>query len=136
MELHGNCMKLHGNCMEFHGNCMELHGNCVELHGIARCNARNCEPIKLEITGLRESLRNYELDDETIQTSKNNQHTPQLVEPYVKVVHDRYEILVLLKTEVVGRFPNNVIGALERGKSLRSEPLKYPNLKLTLAVAF
>ena len=50
--------------------------------------------LNIEITSLKEKLRNYELDDETVQLSQNDQLTRQLVEPYIKVVNERYEIPV------------------------------------------
>ena len=96
------------------------------------CNVNECDRLKLEITGLKERLRNYELDDEIVQPSQNDELTRQLVEPHIKVVNERYKIPVPLKTDIVSTLPNNLTGALERTKSLRRKALKDPKLKLTL----
>ena len=37
------------------------------------CNANECKRHKFEISRLKERLRNYELDDETVQPSQNYQ---------------------------------------------------------------
>ena len=100
------------------------------------CNANECERLKLETTGLKERLHNHELDDETVQPSQNDVLTRQLVEPHIRVVNERYEIPVPLKTDIVGTLSNNFTGALERPKSLRSKALKDLKLKLTLSETF
>ena len=102
----------------------------------ASCNVNECDRLKVEITSLKERLRNYELDDEIVQPSQNDELTRQLVEPHIKVVNERYEIPVPLKTDVVSSLPNNLTGALERTKSLRCKALKDPKLKLTLTETF
>ena len=56
--------------------------------------------------------------------------------PHIKVVNDRYEIPVPLKTDVVNTLLNNFTGALERTKSLRCKALKDPKLKFTLTDIF
>ena len=66
-------------------------------------------------------LRDHELDDEIVQPSQNDELTRQLVKPNIKVVNERYEIPVSSKTDVVSTLPNNLTGALERTKSLRSK---------------
>ena len=100
------------------------------------CNANECEPLKLEITSLKEKLRHHELDDETVQSSQNDELTRQLVKPHIKVVNQRYEIPVPLKTDVVSTLPNNFTGALKCTKLLRRKALKDPKLKLTLTETF
>ena len=60
------------------------------------CNANECDRLKLEITSLKERLRDYELDDEIVQPSQNDELTRQLVETHIKVVNERYEIPVPL----------------------------------------
>ena len=102
----------------------------------ASCNVNECDRLKLEITSLKERLRNYELDDEIVQPSQNDELTRQLVEPHIKVVNERYEIPVPLKTDVVSSWSNNFTGALERTKSLPCKALKDPKLKLTLTETF
>ena len=47
------------------------------------CNVEECDRLKLEITSLTERLRDYELDDEIVQSSQNDELTRQLVEPHL-----------------------------------------------------
>ena len=63
------------------------------------CNANECERLKLEITRLKEKLRNHELDDKTVQLSQNDQLTRQLVNPHIKVVNSLTpKLFFLVKT--------------------------------------
>ena len=112
-----------------------LHGT-IKIGVDTSFSANQCERLKLEITSLKEKLRDHELDDETAQPSQNDQLTRQLVEPHIKVVNDGYEIPVPLKTYVVSTLPNNFTGALERTKSLWCKARKGPKLKLTLTDTF
>ena len=91
------------------------------------CNVNECDRLKLEITSLKERLRDYELDDEIVQPSQNDELTRQLVGPHIKVVSERHKIPVPLKAHVVSTLPNNLTGALERAKSLRRKALKIRN---------
>ena len=55
------------------------------------CDGCECMHLKQEIAGLKESLRNYEI-------------ARQLVESNVKVINGRYEIPFPLKMDVVTKF--------------------------------
>ena len=54
--------------------------------------------LKEENVALKQSLREYELLDEVIQPSKNDELALQLLEPNIKVVEGRYEMPVPLKS--------------------------------------
>ena len=54
----------------------------------------DCQQLKFENLVLKESLRSYELEDEVIQPSKNDEIVRELMESSVNVVNDRYEIPV------------------------------------------
>ena len=93
----------------------------------------NCQQLKLENLGLKESLRNYELEDEVIQPSKNDEIVRELVESSVNVVSNRYEIPV---ANVVESSPNNYPCALHRTSSLRRKALSDVSLKNLLIDKF
>ena len=96
----------------------------------------NCQQLKLENLDLKESLRNYELEDEVIQPSKNDEIVRELVESSVNVVNNRYEIPVPLKSNVVESLPNNYSCALHRTSSLRRKALSDVSLKNLLIDKF
>ena len=70
--------------------------------------------LKEENVALKQSLREYELLDEVIQPSKNDELALQLLEPNIKVVEGRYEMPVPLKSQMVNDLPNNYENALKR----------------------
>ena len=88
------------------------------------CDGCECEQLKLEIAGLKESLRNYEIEDEAKQSSTNDEIARQVVESNVKVINGRYEIPVPLKMDVVTNFPDNYVCASKRTTNLRRNALK------------
>ena len=96
----------------------------------------NCQQLKLENLGLKESLRNYELEDEVIQPSKNDEIVRELVESSVNVVNNRYEIPVPLKANVVESLPNKYSCALHRTSSLPRKALSDVSLKNLLIDKF
>ena len=59
------------------------------------------------MAGLKESLRNYEIEDEVKQPSINDKIARQVVESNVKVINGRYEIPVPLKMDVRTNLPDN-----------------------------
>ena len=95
-----------------------------------------CDQLKLEISELKDSLRNYEMDDEVIQPSVNADIARQVVESNVRVKNGRYEIPVPLKTNMLKSLPNNYSNALNRIKSLRQKALKNDELKRMLVDTF
>ena len=105
-----------------------------------KVNSCNCKEsnyeLKSQIQSLKETLREYELEDEVTQPSRNDEKARELVERDVKIVNDRYEIPVPLNMEVVKSLPNNFDYALERTKAVRSSALKNDTLKQTLLETF
>ena len=85
---------------------------------------------------LNKSLREYELLDEVIQPSKNDELALQLLEPNIKVVEGRYEMPVPLKFQKVNDLPNNNKNALKRTMSLRKTIQRNQSLKQTLINTF
>ena len=65
------------------------------------CDECECYQLEQETSELKDSLRNYEMDDEVIQPSMNEDIARQLVESNVRVKNGRYEIPVPLKTNVL-----------------------------------
>ena len=68
---------------------------------------KTCKHLKQEITTLKESVRNFEREDELIQHSMNKEIARGLVEANVKVKNGRYEIPVPFKPDVLKTMPNN-----------------------------
>ena len=99
------------------------------------CKESNYE-LKSQIKSLKETLREYKLEGEVTQPSRNDEKARELVERDIKVVNDRYEISVPLNMEVVKSLPNNFDYALERTKAVRSSALKNDTLKQTLLETF
>ena len=100
------------------------------------CDECECDQLKQEISELKDSLRNYQMDDEVIQPSVNDDIARQLVESNVRVKNGRYEIPVPLKTNMLKSLPNNYSNALNRTKSLRQKALKNDELKRMLVDTF
>ena len=91
----------------------------TSLKVMCNCKESNYE-WKSQIKSLKETLREYDLEDEVTQLSRNDEKARELVERDIKVVNDRYEISVPLNMEVVKSLPNNFDYALERTKAVRS----------------
>ena len=92
----------------------------------------NLKTLEAENASLKQAIREYELKDEEVQPSRNDELAYQLTEPEIKVKKGRYEIPVPLKPEVVKSLPDNYENALSRIKSLRKKALGNPNLNQTL----
>ena len=56
------------------------------------CDGCECKQLKQEIAGLKESLRNYEIEYAVKQSSINDEMLRHLVESNVRVINGRYEI--------------------------------------------
>ena len=100
------------------------------------CDRCECEQLKQEIAGLKESLRNYEIEDEVKQPSINDEIARQLVESNIKIINGRYEIPVPLKMDVVTNLPDNCVCALKRTTNLQPNALKNIKLKDILEETF
>ena len=108
----------------------------VNLDTDSGCAKECCLKLKGEIAQLKESLRESNLEDETVQPSRSDQTAKELVETGIKVVDNRYEIPVPFNMDVVKRLPNNYHSALDRTISMRRSALKNPDLKKTLTDNF
>ena len=100
------------------------------------CDGCECKQLKQEIAGLKESLRNCEIEDEVKQPSINDEITRQLVEPNEKVINGRYEISIPLKMDVVTNLPDNYVCAFKRTTNLHRNALKNVKLKDILKETF
>ena len=100
------------------------------------CDGCECEQLKQEIASLKESLRNFEIEDEVKQPSINDEIARQVVESNVKVINGRYEIPVPSKIDVVTNLPDNYVCALKRTTNLRCNALKNVKLKDILEKTF
>ena len=100
------------------------------------CDGCECEQLKQEIAGLKESLRKYEIEDKVKQLSVNDEMKRQVVESNVKVIIGRYEIPVPLKMDVVTNLPDCYVCALKQTTNLRRNALKNVKLKDILEETF
>ena len=80
--------------------------------------------------------KSYEVEDELIQPSRNDEITRLLVEPNIKHVENRYEIPISFKKDVISVLPDNFNHALERTALLRRQALKNSKIKRTLIETF
>ena len=100
------------------------------------CDGCECEQLKQEIAGLKESLRNYEIEDKVMQPSMNDAISRQMVESNVKVINGRYKIPVPIKMDVVTNLSDNYVCAVKRTTNLRQNALKNVKLKDILEETF
>ena len=98
----------------------------------------NCKCAKLreENVALKQSIRHYELQDEMVQSSRNDELAHELIESDIKVKDARYEIPVLFKLEKLQTLPNNYENAINRILSLRKTALRNSQLQQTLVDTF
>ena len=61
---------------------------------------RSCNELQQEITLLKETIREYELQDELIQPFGTDEIARNLVKPHISVVNGRYVMPVPFKTEM------------------------------------
>ena len=98
--------------------------------------ARECVKLRHEISSLRETVQEYERQDEALQLSLNDERARNLVEIRIRVANGGYEMPVPLKSEVLEALPNNYESALKRTLSLRRNVDKNPELKQILLDTF
>ena len=107
---------------------VQVNDNCHDCE--------KCEVYSREIAQLKEAVRIFEVEDEALQPSANDEIVRNLVETNVRVVNDRYEVPVPLKDDVVKALPNNYSNALNRTSSVRRKALKDPKLMCMLTDTF
>ena len=105
----------------------------VESYEDAACE---CVKLRHEVSSLRETVREYERQDEALQPSLNDERARNLVETRIKVSNGRYEMPVPFKSEVLEALPNNYESALKRTLSLRRNVAKNLKLKQILLDTF
>ena len=114
--------------------------NCLSTMRINVCSPVNanceCAKLKKENVALKQSIREYELQDEMIQPSRNDELTHKLIESDIKVKDARYEIPVPFNLEKLQTLPNNYENALNRTLSLRKTALRNSQLQQTLVDTF
>ena len=98
--------------------------------------ARECSELKREVSALKETVREYERQEENLQPSLNDELAKKLVEPQIKVANGRYEMPVLFKSDVLKILPNNYESALKRTLSLRRNAARNSKLKSILLDTF
>ena len=116
--------------------CSNLINSRRAVVNVCKCDARECENLRLENASLKENLRKIELKDEELLPSREDDMARSLVEPNIKVVNGRFEMPVPLKAELVETLPDNYELALKRTLSLRTSAVKNPVLKQTLIDTF
>ena len=104
--------------------CSNLINSRRAVVNVCKCDARECENLRLENVSLKENLRKMELKDEELLLSREDDLARSLVEPNIKVVNGRFEMSVPLKAELIQTLPDNYELALKRTLSLRTSALK------------
>ena len=116
--------------------CSNLINSRRAVVNVCKCDARECDNLRLENTCLKENLRKIELKDEELLPLREDDMARSLVEPNIKVINGRFEMPVPLKAELIETLPHNYELALKRTLSLRTSALKNPVLKQTLIDTF
>ena len=112
-----------------------LHHN-FKINKVGEIHECSCEQLRQEVSFLKNCLRNYEVENKSIQPSKNDEIKRLFAEPNIKVVVNSYEILVPMKKDMIKVLPNNFNYAFERSVLLRRQALKNLKIKCTLIKTF
>ena len=114
-------------------NCL-----CIIMINIRSAVNANCECAKLreESVALTQSICLYELQDEMVQPSRNDELALELIESDIKVKDARYEIPVPFKSEKLQTLFNNYENVLNRTFSLPKTALRNFQLQQTLVDTF
>ena len=78
----------------------------------------NVKTLKQDITELKATLRQFELENEEIRPSRSEELACSLVESNVGLKDGRYKNQVPLRADIVKKMPNNFANALEHTISL------------------
>ena len=118
-------------------------GSCDELVSARRIQVVNnveypcdCSKLKLENFDLKQKLCDLELQDEVIHPSRNEDMTREILELNVKIVNQRYEIPLPLKSEIVRSWPKYYYSALNRALYIQKRALENVKLRLILLNTF
>ena len=96
----------------------------------------DCVKLKREIDELKAIVREYELQDESVQSSRTDELANSLVSPHINVVNERYEMPVPFKNDILAKLPNNYVNALKRTRTLKNKAMKDPELRKFLINTF
>ena len=122
------------------GGSMDICSNLINSRravvNLCKCNARECENLRLENASLKENLRKIELRDEELLPSREDDMARFLVEPNITMVNGKFEMPVPLKAELIETLPDIYELALKHTLYLRTSALKNPILKQTLIDTF
>ena len=111
----------------------------VNIQSKAPVNAAPCDCTKLkkENAVLKKALFELELQDEMVQSLRNEELAHVLTVPNIKVVDEgRYEIPVPLKSKKLETLPDNYDIALNRTLSLHKTALRNPQMRQILTNTF
>ena len=115
------------------GGRMDICSNQINSRravvNVCKCDAQECENLRLESASLKENLRKIEHNDEELLPSREDDMARSLIEPNIKVVNGRFEMPVPLKAELTETLPDNYELAVKRTLSLRTSALKKPCFK-------
>ena len=67
--------------------------------------ARECAVLKREVSAFKETVREYERQEEVLQPSLNDELAKKFVEPQIKVPNGRYRMQVPFKSNVLLKRP-------------------------------
>ena len=98
----------------------------------ADSDCSKCNELQHTLATAKDTLREFQLLDEEVQPSKNDELACQQVEPFIRVVQGRSEMPVPFKANVLKALPNNYNNALKRTLSVRQTAFKNNELKCTL----
>ena len=96
----------------------------------------DCVKLKREIDELKAIVREYELQDECVQSSRTDELANSLVSPHINVVNEPYEMPVPFKNDILAKLPNNYVNALKRTQTLKNKAMKDPELRKFLINTF
>jgi len=72
------------------------------------CAGEPCEILRPKIKTLKETVREYERENEVTQPSRNDEKAKEIVESDIKVVNDCYEITLPLNMGVTQTLSNTM----------------------------
>ena len=104
--------------------------------GPLQFDSYDCKSLKAENDALKQTIREYQLVDEAVQSSRNDELSYGLTKPLKKVKNGRYEIPVPFEQEKLPKLPDNYENALYRSMSLCKTMLRNSTLKQTLVDIF
>ena len=116
------------------------HQNSLSSLRVQTTNPDNsvceCSELKKEIVALKETERQYELDDEAVMPFVSGEMAKKLIEPNIKVVDGQYKMPVPLNPDIIKKLPENYQNALKRTMFTRNSALRNSKLREVLNDTF